>query len=204
MRSFGSLALFVFLSFAGAAQAASQQDRDDCDKASGDKAIAACTRVVQDQGESAKARATAYFSRGVRYQHNGDNDRAIATFNEVIRLDPKDALAYFYRGNARYASKDNDRAIADYTESIRLNPKYAWAYNNRGHTYFVKKDYDRALTDFNDAIRLDPKEMRAYYNRGRFYGTRGDNDRAIADFRKAVELGHEHALEELRKLGAKP
>ena len=78
-------------------------------------------------------------------------DRAIANYNEAIRVDPNYALASTNRGIA-YASKgDNDRAIADYNEAIRLDPKSALAFGNRGIAYGKKGDNDRALADFNEA-----------------------------------------------------
>ena len=58
--------------------------------------------------------------------------RAIADYDQAIRLDPKDATAYNNRGSARYDRKEYDGAIADYDQAIRLDPKYATAYNNRG------------------------------------------------------------------------
>jgi tetratricopeptide (TPR) repeat protein len=62
----------------------------------------------------------------------GSFDKAIANFNEAIRLYPSDASAFNSRGNA-YAHKGNlYRAIADYNEAIRLKPNYALAFCNRG------------------------------------------------------------------------
>ena len=61
-------------------------------------------------------------------RNKGDNDRAIADYNEAIRLDPKYALAFFSRGFI-YANKgDTDRGMADFNETIRFNPMYAVAY----------------------------------------------------------------------------
>jgi tetratricopeptide (TPR) repeat protein len=104
----------------------------------------------------------AYNNRGIAWSHKKDYDRAIADFNEAIRLDPNDATAYNNRGWAWSNKKDYDRAIADYSEAIRLDPKYALAYNNRGWAWSNKKDYDRAIADYNEAIRLDPKFASAY------------------------------------------
>jgi tetratricopeptide (TPR) repeat protein len=42
----------------------------------------------------------------VLYVHKGDNDRAIADFNEAIRLDPNNALAFCNRGRAKLNIKD--------------------------------------------------------------------------------------------------
>ena len=53
----------------------------------------------------------------------GDNDRAIADFNEAIRLDPKSSLTFRNRGDAYTDKGDHDRALADYSEAIRLDPK---------------------------------------------------------------------------------
>jgi hypothetical protein len=76
MRFFrGTISLVVFLTLAGAALAASERDHDTCFKSSGDDAIAACTRVIQDRSESAARRASAYTNRGVEYRTKGDLDR---------------------------------------------------------------------------------------------------------------------------------
>ena len=64
-------------------------DVNTCFKASGDEAIAACTRVIQDRGKSAKTHEDAYVNRGVEYDNKGDYDRAIADYNAAIPLDPR-------------------------------------------------------------------------------------------------------------------
>ncbi len=107
------------------------------------------------------------------YRDKGDNDRAIADYNEAIRLDPKYAIAYNNRGIAYRAKGDNDRAIADYSEAIRLDPKYAVAFNNRGIAYRAKGDHDRAIADYSEAIRLDPKYASAFNSRGIAYQRQG-------------------------------
>src|SRR5882757_6584281 len=96
--------------------AASQKDHEDCSKAGGDIAIPSCTRIINDHNESVR-------------------NRAIAYYNETIRLDPNYAPAYNNRGNAWGDKGDTDRAIADYSEAIRLDPKFVPAYNNRGSAW---------------------------------------------------------------------
>ena len=142
----------------------------------------------------ARARYAALISQGNADSKAGEYDRAIAAYNEAIRLDPKSAFAYVSRGDA-YADKgDNDRAIADFNEAIRLDPKSALAFRSRGVAYADKGDNDRAIADFNKAIRLDPKSALAFRSRGDAYANKDDYDRAIADYNEAIRLDPKSAL----------
>jgi tetratricopeptide (TPR) repeat protein len=163
-------------------------DENTCFKASGDEAIAACTRVIQDRGKSAKSHEDAYVNRGVEYDNKGDYDRAIADYNAAIPLDPKDPHARNDRGESYRHKSDYDHAIADYTDAIRLDPKYVHAYSNRGLAYRAKGDNDRAIADLTQAIRFDPKYAPAYYNRGLAKRAKGDIAGGDADIATAKQL----------------
>jgi tetratricopeptide (TPR) repeat protein len=129
----------------------------------------------------------AFIGRGDAYSNKGDHDRALADYNEAIRLDPKSALALSDRGVAYGNKGDYDRALADLNEAIRLDPKSAHAFRNRGVLYAHKGDNDRAIADFNETIRLDPNNALAFCNRGR--AKRNINDASgNADIAKARQL----------------
>ncbi len=147
---------------AAPAVAASRGNWDACKADDPDQSIAACTRIIQGRGETAKNSAIARRYRGLAYQRKDDLDRAIADYSEAIRLDPKYAEAYYGRGLTYRNKGDVERAIADYNEAIRLDPKLAAAYNNRGNAYRDKDDPDRAIADFNEAIRLAPQVEAVY------------------------------------------
>ena len=57
----------------------------------------------------------------------GDFDRAIADYNQVIRLYPKHAPGYANRGRAFFYSGSLARARADFEQALLLDPKYAYA-----------------------------------------------------------------------------
>jgi tetratricopeptide (TPR) repeat protein len=90
----------AFFVIAGSAIAASQREFDDCAGSDPDRSIAVYTGILQGRGEPAKNDAIACNNRGLTYRDKGELDRAIADFNEAIRLDPKFALAYNNRGLA--------------------------------------------------------------------------------------------------------
>jgi tetratricopeptide (TPR) repeat protein len=149
---------------------ASQKDVLDCStngwfKLSTDAHIAACTRVLANG--DAKSRADAFDTRGVLLANQKrDYDRAIADFDQAIRLYPNRDGTYRNRGDAWRSKGEHDRAIADYTEAIRLKPEEGSYYQSRGAEWSEIGEYDRAFADGDAAVRLDPKFSSSYYSRG--------------------------------------
>jgi tetratricopeptide (TPR) repeat protein len=132
--------------------------------------------------------AERYYESGLKKQHAGDSDGAIADYVRAIKLNPNYTEAYNNRGNLKGAKGDHDEAIADLDRAIELDPKHTISYNNRGVQRLEKHDWQGAIADFNHAIELDPKYAKAYYNRGNVKGAKGDQDGAITDFDRAIEL----------------
>ncbi len=102
----------------------------DCVEKTGEASIRACTKIIKSKRVfgtriSKKDLAIIYINRGAAYYYKGQYDRAIADFDQAIKLNPKDAEVYFIRGNAYQNKGQFDRAIADYDQAIKLNPKDA-------------------------------------------------------------------------------
>src|SRR5262245_12506321 len=74
-----------------------RNDFDTCQNGSGDIAIAACNRAIGSGKFSKRNLGGLHNNRGIQYSQKHDYDRAIADFNEAIRLDPNDAHAYSNR-----------------------------------------------------------------------------------------------------------
>jgi tetratricopeptide (TPR) repeat protein len=155
--------------------------------------IAACTRQIGSGHFWGHDLAIEHYNRGIAWGAKGDYDRAIADYDQAIRLDPKHTAAYVNRGAAWSDKGDHDRAIADYTEAIRLNPEDADPYVNRGVAWKAKGELDRAIADYDQALRLDAKDEHAYVNRGAAWFYKGDLDRAIADYTEAIRLDSANA-----------
>jgi tetratricopeptide (TPR) repeat protein len=151
-----------------------------------------CTRAIESKKYSGPDLARLYTNRGLGWQLKRDFDRALADFNEAIRLDPKNAVAFRNRGLAVQNKGDLDRAVADFSEAIKLDPKHAGTYHFRGAILLAKGDLDRAIADFSEVIRLTPandKEVApAYLTRSWAFVQKKDYERAIADWREAVRL----------------
>src|SRR5215471_6692294 len=156
-------------------------------------AISYCTRAIESGQLSGKGLAFAFSNRGATYARKGEYDRAIESYDEAIRLNPKHADAFSNRGVAYARKGDYDRAVENYDEAIRLNPKHAAALYGRGNAYRRKGDYDRAIENYDEALRLNPKHANAFSNRGVAYARKGEYDRAIENYDEALRLNPKHA-----------
>src|ERR1700730_17605619 len=164
-------------------------DRSDCRKpGGGDETIAACSRMIASNALKGAELASAFSNRGVAYKRKGDLDRAIADYDEAIKINPKNGIAFINRGLGYLKKGDLDRTIADLSDIIRLYPKFAMGYGNRGEAYLRKGELDRALADLNEAIATDPQLTTAYAYRGLVQEKKGDRERARADFEMALSL----------------
>jgi tetratricopeptide (TPR) repeat protein len=87
-----------------------------------DQQIKSCTALIQSGQETTENLSIAFYNRALAYENKNDDERAIADYNEAIRLNPKDAEAHFYRGLARPRKGDKPGGETDLAEAQRLNP----------------------------------------------------------------------------------
>ena len=65
--------------------------------------------------------AEGYYNQGKAYQDAKDYDRAIASYDQAIRLDPKFVYPYKNRGRAHQEKGDYEHAITDYDRAVQLD-----------------------------------------------------------------------------------
>lgn len=118
----------------------------------------------------------------------GDDDRAMESYDNAIRLNPTYFQAYNNRGNIFEKKGSLDQAISDYTKALVINPGYAQAYLNRAAAYAARGEADKAISDYTTAIGLWPENAYAYFSRGNCYFATGDFDQAIADYTTTVQI----------------
>ena len=147
----------VLLAQPVAAQTA-DEDRESCQKKSGDTAIAACTRAISSGKFKGKALAMSYIHRGAEWKGKNQIDKALADYATALRLDPGQAAIYNNRANILVERGDTEKALADYNTAIKLDPAYTAALTNRGLLYEEKKnDLAKARADFEAALKVPAK-----------------------------------------------
>jgi tetratricopeptide (TPR) repeat protein len=87
-----------------------------------DQQLKNCTALIQSGTEQKENLAIAFYNRALAYESKDDYVRAIADYDEAIRLNPNDADALLYRGLDKQRIGDKAGAEADITAAERINP----------------------------------------------------------------------------------
>ena len=96
-------------------------------------------------------------SREDERRYQGSRLSAIAQrprmdLDQVIQLDPRNAMAYANRCAAHFNKGETDLALSDCDQAIQLDPKNAMAYANRCAAHFNKGE-TRPISAFQGTRR---------------------------------------------------
>lgn len=115
-----------------------------------------CTRFIRSGSLDGNNLSMAYTNRGVALAALGNADKAVADFNEALRLSPGNSLAFYNRGNVFFDRGDMRKAIADFDAAVAAEPKFALAFYNRGLAYENLGERDKSIADYRATLALIP------------------------------------------------
>jgi tetratricopeptide (TPR) repeat protein len=117
-----------------------------------------------------------------------DFPRAIAAFDDAIRLDSTSAAALAGRAHAHWSSGNVDAAIRDYGAAIDRDPKDAAHRLNRAIAYNRKGDYKLAADDLDRALAIGPPSAEALNSRCWARAVLSHLEEALTDCSRALSL----------------
>jgi len=156
-----------------------------------DRALAACTRLIDSGSLTGRELAAVLLDRGdILAPGTGDAyAQAIADYDRAIALGPTAAIAFSKRGKAHLLYMRNlQLALRDLDTAIRLDPSQADFFVTRASIQAWLKHPDKALADLDRAIALAPTLEKARSVRGLTHLDQGNFAKAIADFDEAIRL----------------
>src|SRR2546421_11406423 len=102
----------VFVAFAAfSAVPVRADDVSECRDVNKPPAVAACTRAISSGRWTGKDVAWAYFNRALAQQAQGNFDRSIADYDQVLRLDSSYKYAHYGRALVHKAKGDKDHNV---------------------------------------------------------------------------------------------
>lgn len=187
-------------------------DQEECHAVDNfDRAIPACTRILEAPATKKDFVVWSTFNRAAAYERKGEFDKALTDYNKVLQLEPQYLLAHYGRGVSYLRKGELVAAKSAFDNALALNPEFIEALYSRGIVHYDLGMLDRASADFDATIALNPAHAAAFSRRGMVYEKRGDFPKAIADYRKALattpsgnihQQAHAYSRSRLQILGA--
>ncbi len=140
-----------------------------------------------------RADAESWYLHAAVNQHLGNLDAAVASYRQVLALQPQHADALYYLGNALRDRGHPADAAQCYRQVIAVKPDHLEAHCNLGSVLEQEKDYASAAECYRTALRLDPMRAELHYNLGNALQELGQLDEAAQCYRRAIELRPDYA-----------
>ena len=156
----GLASLALLATWAGAAATETPEARRlayQCSVLTKEPAIAACRQAL-DLGLSPGRAATVHTLLALHLAGLHRWDEVVASYRELVRLRPADALAHWRLGDALlFGLHKSQESLAPLREAVRLDPDLVGAHVSLGVALAELDDRAGAVEAFEEAQRLDPR-----------------------------------------------
>jgi tetratricopeptide (TPR) repeat protein len=154
-RAIALTALFLTTS---AAMAEEGEAPDPCrNPATPEQRIPACTAVIDAPGTAPAARADAYFVRALSYWQLSHRERAIADYDEAIKIAPNFAAALNNRADAYLKLGKAAQGVEDIEKALQIAPQHPIYNVTRGQIGQTLGKPESAMRDHLSAMAFGGK-----------------------------------------------
>ena len=145
------------------------------------------------KGAGFQGAAQGALKEGNAFLEQRDFDRAIASLDDAIRLDPDAAAAYGLRAFANWNKGNVDAAIRDYGAAIERDPSNVANRLNRAIALNRKGEHQAAVDDLDRVIAAEPANANARNSRCWAHAVLAHLEEALADCNEALKLRPDNA-----------
>ena len=146
-----------------------------------------------------RSRAKELLEKGKELYRNDQDDQAVASFQEALKLDPDLAEAHFRLGLGYEALGKREEAESEYKKAIETYKKYlaeheddSEAHYDLGQTYAGLGQYSEAIREYRLATKLKEDDPDMYYDLGVAHTKLAQYDAAAVAFEKSLEIDPEN------------
>ena len=133
-------------------------------------------------------RAKVHFNIGVCFYRLKQNEKAVAEFEEAIKLSGRSyEKASYALGMAQAELKNWTEAERAFRGALRLNKRNGEAWFDLAFVYLAKNDFEAARQAFQKSVEYKSvSEAIGHNNLGVIFALGGDLDRAVREFETAL------------------
>jgi adenylate cyclase len=130
-----------------------------------------------------------------------EHDKAIASAERAVALNPGGARSLFSLGIAMYHSCSFEEAVTFFEQAIRLDPfPSGIAFRNLGGAYRSLGRYEEAAKQLKRALELSPNDLFAHLNLAITYIQLGRHQEAKAEAAEVLKIHPRFSLDYYAKV----
>ncbi len=130
----------------------------------------------------------ALYELGVVYQELEESDKALETFQTVLKLPAPPVEAYNRISGIKFQNGEPQAALDLLRQAANQNPREPNLHYYLGNAYRKQKTEGKAIESYIEAIKLDPNMVEPHINLGMIYLNRKQVNDAILQFREVVRI----------------
>lgn len=136
-----------------------------------------------------KAEALAHFAEGIDFEEDGEMEKALEAYRQVLNVDPGQIELAVRVAALLTRDDDYPSAIDVLKDAVKVHPKAPEPYLELSFIYakYLKK-VNQAIEFANKAIALDPQKIDGYQRLFEIYLTAGDEQRALETLDRAAKM----------------
>jgi tetratricopeptide (TPR) repeat protein/S1-C subfamily serine protease len=159
----------------------------------GDKFSIFLTQLFNVEAPQDKTKIKDWINYGNQLWRIGLSEKAVAAFDEAIKLNPKLDQAWYARGLALKDNQEDQKAFQSFDEATKINPKFYQAWRWRGVLLSETLNKpEEALKSFDKAIDINNQDFTLHFFRGNVLSELKRDKDAVTAYTKAIELNPNH------------
>lgn len=95
----------------------------------------------------------------LKFLEHNKSEEALKSFDQVLKLNPKDAISLTGKGLALGTLNQQEEALKFFNQALRFNPKDALSLAGKGLALDIINRDEEALKSFERAVELEPKNI---------------------------------------------
>jgi len=135
-------------------------------------------------------------SHASRYLDNGEYNKAIQIYKNLLDLNPK--REYVFRNNlglAYFYMQEYDKAIECLMKALEIRPNHIKTYLNLAWVYRERREFSKAVKTYEKALDKDSKNREAWEGLVNVYSFDiKEYDKAMDKIKKVIELEPENEI----------
>ena len=151
-------------------------------------AAAAFEKALEIDPHHQGARQRVLLVEADTYRLKGDNEKALAAYEDFVSRGEGNAKAYYYLGQLYEKKEMLDKALGAYEQSTALDPHFTEANKALGSLAFELKKWPSAIRAYEELTETESDKAHYFSELGYLYQVTESLDRAAGAYQKAVEL----------------